>query len=83
MDDAGYVYTDSSWRHAAPYAYGVDPAMPTSPTRWKDEELDEDHQLEEDPSPSMRALTRRRRWLRRAVRVAPPIEYLPEDESTR
>lgn len=83
VDDAGYVYTDSSWRHAAPYAYGVDPAMPTSPTRWKDEELDEDHQLEEDPSPSMRALTRRRRWLRRAVRVAPPIENLPEDESTR
>lgn len=73
VDDAGYVYTDSSWRQPAPYAYGSDPAAPKSPLHWRrddDDENDDDGlSLPEELNNNVCAVTRRRRWLRRIVRV--------------
>ena len=71
VDDQGYVYTDNCWSHPAPYAYGVDTSVPKTPSMTSETEEDELDQMSEDEiSGSYRAVTRRRRWLRRAVKVA-------------
>ena len=73
VDDEGFVYTDNSWRHPAPYAYGSDKTAPSQPTRFSDLlETDDDETSTdtEDDAPRFYAVTRRRRWLRRAVRTA-------------
>jgi len=71
VDDQGYVYTDNCWSHPAPYAYGVDASVPKTPSMTSETEEDELDQMSEDEiSGSYRAVTRRRRWLRRAVKVA-------------
>lgn len=70
VDDQGYVYTDQSWSHPAPYAYGLDASVPKTPSLTSEAEEDElDEMSEEDISVSYRAVTRKRRWLRRAVKV--------------
>ncbi|KAL4400805.1 peroxisomal membrane protein [Malassezia pachydermatis] len=70
VDDQGYVYTDNSWSRPSPYAYGIDPKAPKRPIGAYKEE-DDEHTIDEDePGCQQRALTRRRRWLRRAVRIA-------------
>jgi hypothetical protein len=68
VDDHGYVYTDASWCHPAPYAYGTDESAPKSPFYWSQDE-DENQSTDMDSDLSALAVTRRRRWLRRAVRV--------------
>ena len=69
VDDQGYVYTDASWCHPAPYAYGTDESAPKSPFYWSQDE-DDNQSTDMDSDTSALAVTRRRRWLRRAVRVS-------------
>ena len=71
VDDHGYVYTDASWCHPAPYAYGTDESAPKSPFYWSQDE-DDNQSTDMDSDISALAVTRRRRWLRRAVRVNNP-----------
>ena len=75
-DENGFVYTDNSWQRPAPYAYGTDKSAPTTlPDRTLDDEDDEANEVNsndtepETPTPVVPAVTRRRRWLRRAVRI--------------
>ncbi|WFD30376.1 hypothetical protein MSPP1_001395 [Malassezia sp. CBS 17886] len=79
-DEHGFVYTNSSWQNPAPYAYGTDKSAPRAPPRHvdgasSDEDVDDEDEdvdaLDEGvlPPPTHRAVTRRRRWLRRAVLV--------------
>lgn len=74
-DENGFVYTDDAWQRPAPYAYGTDKNAPTTlPDRTLDEQDDDDevcsNATELDiPTPVVTAVTRRRRWLRRAVRI--------------
>lgn len=78
VDENGFLYTDSSWQNPAPYAYGTDPKAPKAPARLLDEgdadddaDDDETDALDDDVvPPKYFAVTRRRRWLRRAVKVA-------------
>lgn len=74
VDEDGFLYTDNSWQNPAPYAYGTDSQAPKVPARLLDEADPEDEDedaLDQDILPAKyRAVTRRRRWLRRAVRVA-------------
>ncbi|PKI85186.1 hypothetical protein MVES1_001028 [Malassezia vespertilionis] len=77
VDANGFVFTDNSWQNPAPYAYGLDKNAPVEPSKL----LDDDPGSEDDDEGHMDALnldtlpprhlaaTRRRRWLRRAVRV--------------
>ncbi|WFD34409.1 hypothetical protein MCUN1_001250 [Malassezia cuniculi] len=74
-DSDGFVYTDDAWQRPAPYAYGTDKNAPTTlPDRTLDDE-DEDEDASstvissDTPEPQITAVTRRRRWLRRAVRI--------------
>lgn len=70
VDDEGYAYTDHSWNHPAPYAYGVDESAPKSPSLKSEADDDElDSVSEDEGSGHYRAVTRRRRWLRRAVKI--------------
>lgn len=70
VDANGYMYTDDAWMNPAPYAYGTDPKAPAVPARLLDEDEDEDEDEDTDvQTPKYKAVTRRRRWLRRAVRV--------------
>lgn len=77
VDENGFLYTDNSWQNPAPYAYGTDPKAPKAPARLldegdadDDEDDDEADALDDDiVPPKYFAVTRRRRWLRRAVKV--------------
>lgn len=71
VDDHGYVYTNTSWSQPAPYAYGIDPSAPKRPLRPGEDTSDQDELLDDEALRKNRALTRRRRWLRRAVKVGP------------
>lgn len=81
VDEEGFIYTDADWLRPAPYPYGHkgqrtrpprasrSTAVSTigdddSDTGTIDEALDE-----EEEGTKLMALTRRRRWLRRAVRI--------------
>ena len=76
VDNQGFAYTDASWQRPAPYAYGIDSAAPRQPIqRLDDSDDDEEEQeradlLAEGDRRAPVAVTRRRRWLRRAVPVA-------------
>lgn len=80
VDANGFLYTDHSWQNPAPHAYGTDAQAPRVPARLLDggEDTDEEEEARADMDaldvdeigPKYRAVTRRRRWLRRAVRKA-------------
>ncbi|WFD41951.1 hypothetical protein MPSI1_000589 [Malassezia psittaci] len=78
VDENGFLYTDDSWRNPAPYAYGTDPKAPKVPARLLDDPDAEAYEDIEDSQdaldddivpPKYFAVTRRRRWLRRAVKA--------------
>ncbi len=81
VDDEGYVFTDADWQRPAPFAYGHphQPAYPVLPPELPGAAADggEKRKRETDGhsfpaaalSSGAKAMTRRRRWLRRAVRV--------------
>ena len=75
-DADGFVYTDDAWQRPAPYAYGTDKAAPSvPPERGLDDGDDDDNDGGTDAGSdgtahaSATAVTRRRRWLRRAARI--------------
>ena len=73
VDESGFVYTDDSWQSPAPYAYVTDPNAPRTPATMVDEADESDEEVDaldiDIVPPKHKAVTRRRRWLRRAVKV--------------
>ena len=78
VDDEGYVYTDNDWQRPAPFAYGHEgqPEYPVLPPEVNAGTSSEERTRESDGRTfpvsaltNVKAVTRRRRWLRRCVRV--------------
>lgn len=82
VDEEGWLYTDADWHNPAGYAYGHE-GQPSAPPKieHEDDEAEDDEKAEvatimsskggkkSGTSGTRCAETRRRRWLRRAMRV--------------